>query len=124
MANEQNLRPGEYKFTQEDAKKGQKNSAITRARKAAMKKPMSAFAKMIAKAPVEDKDAIEALRAAGIDDDHMINAALVVFGVYRAAIMGDMKAVDKWQQLTEGTAPTPENTVKIVMTGPIQELSE
>ena len=89
-----------------------------------MNKPMSHFAKLIAKAPVEDEAAKEALRAAGIDDDNMINAALVVFGIYRAAIMGDMKAVEKWQQLTEGTMPTPENTVKIVMTGPIQELSE
>ena len=33
MANEQNLRPSEYKFTQEDAKKGQQRSAEVRRQK-------------------------------------------------------------------------------------------
>ena len=85
---------------------------------------MSEFASMIANAPVSDDNAREALRGVGIEDEDMISSALVVFGIYRAAIMGDMKAVEKWQQLTEGTAPTPESTIKIVMSGPIQELSE
>ena len=37
MANEQNLRPCEYKFTQEDAKKGQIASAQKRREKATMR---------------------------------------------------------------------------------------
>ena len=37
MANEQNLRPSEYKFTQEDAKKGQQRSAEIRRRNKAVK---------------------------------------------------------------------------------------
>ena len=123
MANEQNLLKGkatQFKSGETAAKIcGSKGGKATSA-----KKKMSEFAQMIAAAPVKDKAAKKALREAGIKNDDMINAALVVFGVYRAAIMGDMKAVEKWQQLTEGTAPTPDNTVKIVMTGPIQELSE
>lgn len=38
MANEQNLRPSEYKFTQEDAKKGAENSAKVRREKKTIKK--------------------------------------------------------------------------------------
>ena len=40
MANEQNLRPGEYKFTQEDAKKGQIASAKARKEKKTMKRTL------------------------------------------------------------------------------------
>ena len=40
MANIQNLRPGEYKFTQEDVKKGQIASAKARREKMTMKKQL------------------------------------------------------------------------------------
>ena len=40
MANEQNLRPCEYKFTQEDVKKGQENSAKARRKRKALKEEL------------------------------------------------------------------------------------
>ena len=40
MANEQNLRPSEYKLSQEEAKKGGINSGIARREKATMKKTL------------------------------------------------------------------------------------
>lgn len=40
MANEQNLRPGQYKFTLEDAKKGQRNSAKARRDKKDLRKAL------------------------------------------------------------------------------------
>lgn len=40
MANEQNLRPGEYKFTLEDAKKGQEASAKMRRERSSLRKAM------------------------------------------------------------------------------------
>lgn len=40
MANEQNLRPGEYKLSQEEAKKGGINSGKARREKATMKKTL------------------------------------------------------------------------------------
>ena len=112
MANEQNLHPSEYKLSHEEQKKGGINSGKSRRRK----KTMAQFASMIAKAPVEDDNARDALRAAGINDEDMINSALVVFGVFRQAVLGDMKAVEKWQELTEQkTEKTSENKITIVM---------
>ena len=123
MANEQNLKPfSELTESQQREIRSKGGHAAAKARR--KRRTMAQFAKMIAKAPVTDEDAKEALRGAGIEDEEMINAALVVFGVYRAAIMGDMKAVDKWQQLTEGTAPTPESTIKIIMSGSIEDLAK
>ena len=126
MANEQNLQPGNvnHTFTREEALRGAHNSAISRGRKKAMKKPMSDFAKIISKSEITDEGAIKALRAAGIDDDHMINAALVAYGVFKAAVMGDMKAVEKWQQLVEGTAQASEPVIRIVMDTSAEDLSE
>lgn len=43
MANEQTLRPGEYKFTQEDVKKGQEASARVRRERASLRKTMQAI---------------------------------------------------------------------------------
>ena len=40
MANEQNLRPCEYKFTQEDVKRGQEASAMSRRERASLRKAM------------------------------------------------------------------------------------
>ena len=40
MANEQNLKPCEYKFTQEDAKKGQQRSAEVRRERASLRKSL------------------------------------------------------------------------------------
>ena len=123
MANEQNILPHRIDSTSKAREMGRKGG-INSGKSKRKAKTMAQFASMIGKAPVTYEAAKEALRAAGVDDENMINAALVAYGVFKAAVMGDMKAVEKWQQLTEGTAPTPENTIKIVMTGPIQDLSE
>ena len=123
MANEQNLKLyGEgHKLTVEEASKGGKASGKARRKK----KTMAQFAAMIAKAPVAIENAREALRAAGISDDEMINHALVVFGVYRAAIEGDMKAVEKWQELTEPNEKRDtDSTIKIVMDESIRKWAE
>ena len=49
MANEQNLRPCEHKFTQEEAKKGGINSAIARREKKTVQKILSDFLETSAK---------------------------------------------------------------------------
>ena len=46
MANEQNLRPGEYKLSQEEAKRGGINSGKARREKADLKKQLQLFLEM------------------------------------------------------------------------------
>ena len=108
-----------HQFTPHEARKGGKASARARRNK----KTMADLAQLIAGAQVQNDNAREALAAAGVSDEDMTNSALVVFGVWRAAIQGDMKAVDKWQQLTEGLVPQTESTIHIVMDSDIEELS-
>ena len=78
MANEQNLRPSEHKFTQEEAKKGGKASAEARRRRKAFSE---AFNVLLEK---EFSDH-SGKSMQGVD--------IVAAKVFRAAMDGDMKAV-------------------------------
>ena len=108
-----------YKLSPEEARKGGINSGIARRDK----KTMAEFAKIIGSSQVSDEDARAALAAAGVTDEEMTNSALVVFGVFRAAVQGDMKAVEKWQQLAEDFVQQTESTVHIVMDSDLDDLS-
>lgn len=70
MANEQNLRPSEHKFTQEEAKKGGRNSAKARREKKTIQKILSdlldseikdspQFAKLASKMGVESDKSVK-----------------------------------------------------------------
>ena len=79
MANEQNLRPSEYKFTQEDAKKGQQRSAEVRRRKR------------------DIRLALEALLEKDITDKHgntMSTAEAIAIKQIEKALKGDTKAFE------------------------------
>lgn len=79
MANEQNLRPSEYKFTQEDAKKGQRRSAEVRRRKR------------------DIRLALEALLEKDITDKHgntMSTAEAIAIKQIEKALKGDTKAFE------------------------------
>lgn len=78
MANEQNLRPSEHVFTQEEAKKGGRASAESRRKRKAMRE---AFDELLSR-QYTDK--------AGNTTDGV--TALVTM-VYQKALKGDMKAV-------------------------------
>ena len=79
MANEQNLRPSEYKFTQEDAKKGQQRSAEVRRRKR------------------DIRLALEALLEKDITDKHgntMSTAEAIAIKQIEKALKGETKAFE------------------------------
>ena len=78
MANEQNLRPSEHKFTQEEAKKGGRASAEARRRRKAMRE---AFDELLCR-EFTDKE--------GNTTD---GVKALVTRVYQKALKGDMKAV-------------------------------
>ena len=108
-----------HQLTPHEARKGGKNSGAKRREN----KMMSDIASIIGAAKVTDANAREALASAGVKNGDMTNSALVVFGIFRAAVQGDMKAVEKWQQLTEGLVPQTESTIHIVMDGDVDDLS-
>lgn len=91
------MRPSEYKLSQEEAKKGGRHSVETRRRKAGM----AELARQIAAAPIQSQKTRMQLEQMGISDEDMNNGAMVVAGVFQGAVKGDIKAVDKWQELTE-----------------------
>ena len=99
-----NLKRGNSKDTEfgsgrqaaENGRKGGINSqAVQRQRST-----MSSIAKSIAVAPAMDKMR-NTLTALGVADEDMTGAAAVVAGVYKKAVQGDDKAVEKWEAWTD-----------------------
>ena len=80
MANEQNLKPCEHKFTQEEAKKGAQKSAEARRKKRDLKLAMQA----LLEADVKDKRTGET----------MSGAEAIALAQYRKALKGDAKAFE------------------------------
>lgn len=69
MANEQNLKPGEYKFTLEEAKKGGRNSAIARREKKTIQKILNDFLETSAS---DNAQALKIAKKMGINSDNSI----------------------------------------------------
>ena len=89
MANEQNLRPSEYKFSQEEAKRGGKRSGEVRRQR----KTMSALATMMVNAQLQgkNKDTIRKQFGLSNDDDLTVLSGMMA-GQMQSAMRGDSKA--------------------------------
>lgn len=90
MANEQNLRPGEYKLSQEEAKKGGINSG--KARRA--KKTLREIGDMLGGLDIKSEKNKQILRDAGVRDDDMIEDVAMMFQLKTKASKGDTKAIE------------------------------
>lgn len=88
MANEQNLKPAEYKLSQEEAKKGGIKSGIARRKKRTMRE----IAEMVGQLPVTDPDMLAKLHEAGFEDP-ITNDDAAFFGLIRKAQTGDPAAM-------------------------------
>lgn len=75
---------------------GEKSGEARRA-----KKTMAELAKQIAKAPISNPKLKRQIEDLGLESEDLTNAAVVVAGVYKSAVDGDIKAVEKWQEFTE-----------------------
>ena len=95
MANEQNLRPGEYKFTLEEAKKGGKRSGEVRSMNAEMRKRLEQIVKMTLKEGKADK--IKNLADAKGANLTISDALLVK--LVTMALGGNIKAMNKLMEL-------------------------
>lgn len=98
MANEQNLIP--VRTASEAREKGQKGGiASGEARRA--KKTRRELALQIANAQIKNNAIKQMVKVnTGLDDDDITGDAAVVNGLYTAALNGDVKAYDRWEQLT------------------------
>ena len=79
----------------------QRNGGIASGEARRRKAGMAELARQIASAPIQSAKTRSQLEAMGVADEDMTNGAMVVAGVFQAAVKGDSKAVDKWQELTE-----------------------
>ena len=63
-------------------------------------KSMSELAKMIAKNPVSKKSDKKILESIGVIGEDQTQSALVIAALLSKALDGDVKAIEKWQELT------------------------
>lgn len=95
MANEQNLRPCEHKFTQEEAKKGGINSAIARREKKTVQKILNDFLDTSAK----DNPQIAKLAAKmGLQGDESIKDLFTIvctLNTLKSGNLGDLEKLSK-----------------------------
>ena len=112
MANEQNLMPIQEvnsRRTREqhskDSSKGGKASVEARRKK----KTMRELASLMAAAPVKSITAKRSLEKMGLDEEDMTNDALVTQALFYKALEGDVKAIEKWEELT---STETDNTIE------------
>lgn len=100
MANEQNLRPCEYKLSKEEAKKGGINSAKARKRKKLLRESID----LLFNLPIRSSKTKEQLKALGIDDEEMNNQMALIIAMYHQALKGDVQAFNTLRD-TAGQKP-------------------
>ena len=88
MANVQNLRPGEYKLTHEEQKKGGKASVAARRRK----KSLFEMAKIVLELGVVNPKQRDALEKLGINPEDLTNSAALAVSMLAKAMKGDVQA--------------------------------
>ena len=96
MPNEQNLRPCEHKFTQEEAKRGGINSAIARREKKTVQKILGDFLD----SGITQNRTLEALaRKAGLSTDGSIKDLVTAVCVLNTLKKGDISELEKIAKL-------------------------
>ena len=108
MANEQNLislATRTQRERTEIARKGQKAAQEAKRRK----KTMRELASIIAAAPVTKQSSKKSLEKLGFDEEDMTHDALVTQALYYKCLEGDVKAIEKWEELT---STETDNTIE------------
>ena len=98
MANEQNLRPSEYKFSQEEAKKGGINSGIARRNK----KTMAQLAELMLNSQLDEQSKKRVQKMCGdvMDEDATV-ASMIMAGQIQSAMKGNTKAFIALTELSD-----------------------
>lgn len=120
MANEQNLRPSEYKFTQEDVKKGQKRSAEVRRKRSEFKKTAETILGLLA----NDKEYADIEKVRSIAELHDKNVTVeeaILLAQASRAMKGNTKAAEFIRD-TAGQKPVEKVMVSEVELDVIEEV--
>lgn len=88
MANEQNLKPSGYKFTQEDAKKGQEASAKKRRENKKFKELFESYLEK----KITNEQIKQQMKQFGFKDKECTNKNSIVFAQYKEALKGSTQA--------------------------------
>ena len=101
MANEQNLKPFTTEQSREEAVKNGRKGGIASGEARRAKKTRRELALQIANARIQNDIIRKMVQVnTGLDDADITGDAAVVNGLYTAALQGDVKAYDRWEQLT------------------------
>ena len=106
MANEQNLRPGEYKLSQEEAKKGGIASGKARREKKAIKD----IVELVLKMPLKDgkKTSVDRIKSlASANGQNISVQEALVLKTTQKALQGDIKALRLLLEMA-GQSPTQD----------------
>ena len=115
MANIENLKPGEYKLSQEEAKKGGIASGETRRQKATFKNAVKWLAESNIK--ITSGTIADTFKNAGIDISKLTPTQLATIGLWIGAVNGNasnFKTLMEANEEIEVTNETPNVEIKIV----------
>lgn len=97
MANEQNLKPCEYKLSQEEAKKGGLASAESRKKRKAIKEQME----LLLSLPLKNEKAKKQLSELGIEESEMTNQMAMIIKMYQTALSGGKSSVSAFNSIRD-----------------------
>lgn len=97
MANEQNLKPCEYKLSQEEAKKGGLASAESRKKRKAIKEQME----LLLSLPLKNEKAKKQLSELGIEESEMTNQMAMIIKMYQTALSGGKSGVSAFNSIRD-----------------------
>ncbi len=107
MANKQNLIPQAHKLTVEEQSKGGKKSVEVKRERKKFKETME----MLLKLDIKDDKLKNTLKAFGIDDSEMNNQTLLIVGLYKAAMNGNVNAFKEIQAMVEQERKENQDTL-------------
>ena len=112
MANEQNLRPGEYVFTLEDAKKGQINSAKARRERRTIQNILKDY---LANEVQSVKGLEKVAAAAGITGEKSIKELLAAVCILNTLKKGDVDKLDSVAKLLGEDVVTDDGVATVTI---------
>lgn len=118
MANEQNLRPGEYKLTLEEQKKGGLKSAEIRKEKATFKKAIQWLVNSDIK--LNEGTITDNFKKAGIDISNLNPTQLATIGLWFGAIQGNSTNYRTLMEANEELQEENKNTQQPILNINIQ----
>lgn len=108
MANEQNLKPGEYKLTLEEQKKGGIASGEARRKRKAIKDQME----LLLSLPIKNSKMKAQLKQLGIPESEMTNQMAMVIKMYQTVLNGNNNSVSAFNSIRDTIGEKPKEVIQ------------